>query len=140
MNRLLNIALATILSPAFIYGSCNKEKQSDKTDCTHVMCTMMFAMVTADITDASGNAVTADKVFTIKDGSHDTLHFEQQMLNGKYVVIDDSYVKNLQNKQAGFHFIAIKGNKEIVNEPYTISADCCHIKKEAGKDVITTGL
>lgn len=136
MKKIIYSLLALFSCQLFMYGTCNKEKQNS-TDCGQVMCTMMFAMVNAEVKDANGAAVTADKVFTIKDGTTDTLKFEQQVLNGGYVVIDDSYVKELQNKQALFHFIGIKNGQVLFNEPYTISADCCHIKKEAGKAVIT---
>lgn len=120
----------------FIYGSCNKERQA-AADCDKVMCTMMFAMITAEVKDAAGVAATADEVYTVKDGTKDTLRFEQQMLNGQYVVMDDSYVKELQNKTAGFHFMGMKDGRVLFNEAYSISADCCHVKKESGKAIIT---
>jgi hypothetical protein len=137
MKKILYSLTALITCQFFMYGSCNKEKQTGN-NCEQVMCTMMFAMVTAEVKDANNTSVTADNVFTIKDGNTDTLRFEQQMFNGQYVVIDDSYAKELQNKQAVFHFIGIKNGKMLFNEPYTISADCCHIKMESGKSEIIT--
>lgn len=100
------------------------------------MCTEMFKMVTIRIHDASGNPVKLDDYYTLHVASGEKAKITQGMDNGYYVVVDDSRRKDLQDRKAELKFIGTKDGKEVVNEAYTVTADCCHIEKISGKTEI----
>lgn len=100
----------------------------------------MFAKINADLTDSTGLPVVADTTYTIRTDNNDTLSTTAPFTTGTYTIIDDSYVYKMQNKQYTFRFLAVKNGKNIADELYTISADCCHISKQSGKSTIVVKL
>ena len=50
-----------------------------------------------------------------------------------YVVLTDSYQKNIQNSVENFVFHGLIGDSLVVNEPFVIKADMCHIDYVSGK-------
>lgn len=123
-------ALALLLLAA----SCQTTK---KAACApDVMCTMIFKSVTVHVLDGSGRPMLLDDAYTINVNTGETIKLEGTSTAGYYTVLDDSYQKKLQNKTAQFQFIGKKNGVRIVEETYRISADCCHIDKQSGKDEI----
>jgi len=120
-----------VASPFLMSTSCNKTAQ-----CKDAICTMIFAGITVEVTDAAGNPVAADEVFTVRKQNKERIVLSQFAGNGRFVVLDDSYVKKMLNSKELFTFIAMKNGMKLFEEDYTISADCCHVKKELGKDKI----
>ena len=97
----------------------------------------MFASVNVAVTDKNGNSINLQDFYTINIATGDTLRYNNSSWQeGAYTVLDDSYVSKMHNEKFQFRFAGIKNNATVVNELYTISADCCHISKEAGKDTI----
>jgi len=132
------LLILVVISPFFIYKSCDKGHDKHKSkDCKDAMCTMMFAMITAEVKDASGNNVTLDEVYTIRTSTGEKLKYDYSTSPGFYTILDDGYQKQLQNSSDKFQFIGMKGGVKVVDETYTISADCCHVMKQAGNAVIT---
>jgi hypothetical protein len=136
MRTIVNIVML-LGAVSFLGSSCAKTKSTTAKCADDVICTMMFAMVNTDVVDNTGEHVILDEAYTLRDDTGEKIKLEQTTNGTIYTVLDDSYVKKLQNTEAKFHFVGIKGGKQIVNEPYTISADCCHIKKVSGKEQIT---
>lgn len=136
MKKLSFIILVTTLGFLTQSMSCRDPKNAPG-ECGDIACTMMFAMVTVDVKDTSGNPVILDEHFTIRESNGQQIFNESQMPNaGTYTVLDDSYATTLRNRQETFRFIGKKNGVEVINEPYTISADCCHVNKESGKGQI----
>jgi hypothetical protein len=131
IHKLLAVPFALL-----VLSSCAKTKSTTAKCADDVICTMMFAAVTVTVTDNTGAAVTLDEMYTTRDDNGEKITLDQPDGGNNYTVLNDSYVKKLQNTQAAFHFIGIKDGKQVINEPYTISADCCHIKKVSGKSEI----
>jgi hypothetical protein len=78
--------------------------------------------------------VVFDDAYTINVSSGETIHLEANGAGvGHYTVLDDSYRKKLQNRTDRFQFVGIKNNQRIVEELYSISADCCHVSKVSGR-------
>lgn len=101
------------------------------------MCTLMFTTITLQIKDEAGRPVKLDDAYTVRVETGEKIRSTSQgMGEGYYVVLDDSYQKKLAKTTANFKFIGIKNGKEVVNEPFTISADCCHVAKQSGKEEI----
>jgi hypothetical protein len=123
--------------------SCNKtaskgDNKNPGNGCPEdVICTEMFAMVMVQISDINGTPARLDKVETIRKSTGEKINIEQQPMEGQYVVLDDSYVRKLQKQKDDFIFRGYKNNEMVVEETYTISADCCHINKESGAGELT---
>jgi hypothetical protein len=90
-------------------------------------------MVTVQVVDAAGNPVKLDEAYSIRSGTNEKINSTQESgMNNSYVVLDDSYQKKLAQSTSTFRFIGIKNSKQVIDEPFVISADCCHIKKNSG--------
>ncbi len=137
MKRLSFIVLAITIGLVTQSTSCRDPKDAP-VECGDIACTMMFAMITVEVKDNNGNAVVLDEHYTIRESNGAKITPDSQMPNsGTYTVLDDSFVSTLKNRQEKFRFIGKKNGVEVINEPYTISADCCHVNKESGKSEIT---
>jgi hypothetical protein len=97
---------------------------------------MMFAMISVQVTDAAGAPVKLDEVYTVRTGNGAKITVEQNMGEGRYTVLDDSYQKELTNITDDFRFVGIINGIKVVDEPYTLGADCCHVRKENGKEIV----
>ena len=132
MKNVLLLLAIIMLSPLLIASSC-KQTTTDNNPCKGVMCTMMFAMVTVEVVTSDGNPVVLDEVYTIRSKDGTKLQMEQHAgENGSYVILDDSYQKVLANSSEPFRFIGIKNGVKVVDEHYTIGADCCHVSRNSG--------
>jgi hypothetical protein len=132
---------AAILAICYIIttsSSCHKHHHG-KTGCEGVACTAMFAMINTKVVDANGRAVVLDDAYSQRKTNGDIYRSQQPMMwyDSSYVVLDDGYLTKMQNMSDTFYFIGTKGGKEVVREPFAINADCCHVNKLSGKDVIT---
>lgn len=108
-----------------------------KTDCKSAICTEMFAAVNVSVKDKNGNNINLQDYYTINIATGDTLRNNNGTWpEGAYTVLDDTYVSKMYNKKLQFRFIGRLNNSTVVDETYTISADCCHISKVAGKDTV----
>ena len=133
------IFLACIaLSPVFMATSCKDNKGgNNKTNCEGVACTMMFAAINVDVNNSDGSAAQLDEVYTLRESTSEKLTFPQNTEGGMYTILDDSYAKELQMKQENFRFIGMKNGQKVVDEPYKLGADCCHVSRTSGKETIT---
>src|SRR4051812_8339648 len=126
MRKLTFAAYLLLFSSLFINATCNK----DNRPCEDVMCTMIFASVTAQVVTPDNQAVQLDEVYTLRKSTGDKIRLTQQMAEGRYNIIDDNYQRTIQNTSETFELVGIKDGKQVVSELYLISADCCHVKKE----------
>jgi hypothetical protein len=97
---------------------------------------MSFAYISVKVKDGTGKDVKLDEAYTINTKTSDTIRHEQNLGDMGYTVLDDSYQKHLVNTSSTFQFIGIKDGKQVVNAPFVISADCCHISKVSGETEI----
>lgn len=122
-----------LLAATVLFLSCDKGDNDDK-DCKNAICTMMFASVNVHVLDTDSNNVKLSEYYTINIQTNDTIrHAGDTWPDEAYVVLDDSYTPRMYNKQYDFRFIGMSNGAMVVNELYTISADCCHINKVSGK-------
>ncbi len=120
MNRLFVPVLIILWG---IFPSC-KEKED-------VPCTMEFRTIGITVT---GDSLT--DYYTIRLFSADTLRFiygNPFIGNHWYPVLDDNYQSKIANTQENFRFIGKIKDSVVVNEPFIIKADACHIDKVSGK-------
>jgi hypothetical protein len=93
-------------------------------------------MVMVHVEDQHHEPVILDEAYTIRKRNGEKIVLSQNMGDGHYAVLDDSYKTNLENTKDEFRFVGVKGGKIVVDESYQISADCCHVQKESGRDTI----
>jgi len=122
--------------PFLTSSSCEKKKEKDRECPPNVICTMMYAMVNVTVKTSNDEPVELQKVKTVRKSTGEILTYNSNA-KGSYIVLDDSYVKSLQNQTDTFIFSGMLDGKEIVHEPFVIGADCCHVKKVSGRNAIT---
>lgn len=125
-------AVIVVLALPFLAMQCK-----NKNNCDRAICTEVLMSVSVNVTDKNGNNIDLQDHYTINVANGDTIRNNNgPWPEGAYVVLDDSYVNKMYNSRLQFRFVGIKNNIVVVDEAYTISADCCHINKESGKETI----
>jgi hypothetical protein len=135
MYRFFTVAVLAALVGA---SSCitRKKSQAASINCDSVACTMMFASVTVQVMDAAGNPAVLDSTTTL-DAAGKVVYKSITGHNGHYTVLDDSYRKELAMRTAPFIFVGYQGGKKAVEAGFTLSADCCHVSRSRGPEVVT---
>ena len=116
------------LSFLIIFYSCiNRNRNA-------VVCTMEFRTVAIKV-----NGDSLHSFFTIRQNTGDTIRFNQSNIfnNNSYPVLDDSYQSRIVNITENFRFIGIINDSIVVNEPFVIKADECHIQYVSGNLEVT---
>jgi hypothetical protein len=127
----LNILLMKSAFPVFfslivfnsVFSSCS---QKDKP----VICTKEFRTISITV-----KGEPLDEYFTIRIKTNDTIRIGRENVPGEniYPVLDDNFQKLIEGKTEEFRFIGYKNHEMVVNEPFVISADKCHINYVSGK-------
>jgi len=136
MRQLIIIAVLVLTAPLLLSSSCKKTTRNAATDCEGVICTMMFASVSTTVTNKEGTPVVLDEVYTIRKRTGEKIVLSQQQEGGRYTVLDDGYLKQFYKSTETFVLVGMKGQRKVVEEEFVISADCCHVVKQSGKEVI----
>jgi hypothetical protein len=129
-----------VAAPIFMNASCQKAVSNNNGGNTdrcnpNVACTMIFAMVTTQVIDGNGDAVRLDDYYTLRTSTGEKIK-SQETMEGYYTILDDSYLNKLKQSSDKFQFVGMKNGKQVVNETYTITADCCHVQKKEGRPTI----
>ena len=129
--------LLLVFVTTFFALSCKKPFNGSNT-CDGVFCTGVFNEIKITVVDNNKKPVLIDEFYTIRTSTNDTLYNSSITLNitPYKVVLDDSYLPKLRNQRDIFRYLAFYKKRLVADQPYTISADCCHIKKELGADTI----
>ncbi|MES2703393.1 MAG: hypothetical protein V4649_12180 [Bacteroidota bacterium] len=130
-------SVAMLALGALLFSASCRRKSVDVPDCRNVMCTTVFSSVMVNVVDAAGEPVVLDEVYTIRTSTGERIA-ANHMGDGIYAVVDDSYQSQIENLSEGFRFTGRKNGRIVVDEPYYIKADCCHVSKVNGKAVVTT--
>lgn len=130
--------LYCVVALPLLLSACNpKESIIPANNCSDVFCTAIFASVSINVEDKNGNAVELHDFYTVNRSTNDTIRSSVPSWNkGTYTVVDDGYTSKMFNKTYDFSFIGIVNNQVVINEPFSISADCCHVSKVSGKESI----
>lgn len=119
---ILTIATATILTSCIC-------KPGDLDICTQELRTIMI-----NVTTPAHHPAALDSAFTTRaNGEKITYQYQG---GGYYTVLDDTYHAKLKNNRDNFTFHGYRGGVKVVQEPFVISADNCHIRKVSGKDSV----
>ena len=111
----------------------------DKSDCPDTICTQNFVTITVFINDTNANPISLDRfeVLIIESGVDITrivseTAFEIMQQTGAYPVFGDEYQPSFANTEVQINFKGIINDQVIVNEDYTVGADCCHVYRISG--------
>jgi hypothetical protein len=134
MKRYIPLAIISSVTVIVLMADCKKKAQSVTSACDGIACTMLFAMVNITVSDSVGNTISPDDVYTLRVDNQDTIRTStSSVFENSYTIIDDNYLPKMRNSKHDFRFICKKNGKTVVDEPFTLSADCCHISKVSGK-------
>jgi hypothetical protein len=112
-------------------GSC-KEK------CKDAICTMEFAIVGVTVESSNNPNLEGITTRTSFSGSGNVLHDQGEPFHlNNFRIVDDSDLEKIGfNNQKSVLFEVFLNQKLIHSETYIVGADCCHVRKESGKDNI----
>ncbi|MCB9070987.1 MAG: hypothetical protein H6543_00695 [Prevotellaceae bacterium] len=98
-----------------------------------IACTEEYRFVTITI-----NGAQLDNFYTIRTSTGDTIRHNQEigLDSNVYVVLTDSYQQTIQNSVENFIFQGFIADSLVINEPFVIKADQCHIDYVSGKTEI----
>jgi hypothetical protein len=107
--------------------ACNKKNEP-------IFCTEEFRSIIITV-----NEVVLEEHFTLRNSTGDTLRFEEDAFweGTSYTVLNDLFKDTLRNRQENFTFYGIINDIVVVEEPFVIKADECHIELVSGRTEIT---
>lgn len=115
---MIRIASLLCLTTALLFNSSCSED--------FIACTEEFAMVGIEI-----NGANIIETFTIRNANGDTIRNEGNF-NNVFIVLDDGFQKELENREETFTFFAFDADSLRVSQEYVIGADRCHIERISG--------
>lgn len=128
------VRFALIAALGFALVAC-KNKKIVACD-EHVNCTQYFSMVTVRATNGKGVSASLDSVITIREQTKERIVATQSSEPGYLTVLDDGYVRFLQNQNDRFLLKGYQQGRTVFEKLFVISADCCHIKRVSGPDSV----
>ena len=120
-------ALLLTLSLVALLGMTSCEQNDE------VACTAEFVTIAITV---NGDAL--DDYYTIREDTGDTLRIGRENVWGEnvYPVLDDSYHAMLRNRTEPFRFQGVVAGAVVVDEPFVIKADECHVIYVSGKQEV----
>lgn len=129
--------IITMAAVTLLFG-CSASKKIVKTNpCEGMMCTDQFVSVNLQLVDKDGLPIRLDEAYITRISTGEVLRYERTgRAEGRYILVDDSYLKMLKNSSDQFQFTGKKNGAAVVQERYTLEADCCHVSMKEGRDKI----
>jgi len=127
--------ISIILFSIILLLSCNCNCESE---CEDVLCTEQFVTIVVTITDQDQNPFILDDYTVIDidnniDLTNDLKDYYQSFPDdGTYPIFDDNFQQDYQNQEIEIQFIGYLNSQEVVNEYYSVGADCCHVYPISG--------
>ncbi len=131
MHRIIIAFSLVLASPLLMASSCDRRQCPED-----IACTEIFSMVTVQVSGPDGMPASLDEVYTIRTSTGEKIIPDQSIGGGVYVVLDDSYRQKLQQQKDEFRLVGMQNGQKVLEEPFVIEADCCHIRKVSGADTL----
>ncbi|MFM7021928.1 MAG: hypothetical protein ACKOXB_03045 [Flavobacteriales bacterium] len=128
------IALVVSVS-AITLSSCETD------ECTGEICDQSYATIPVILKDTLNKPYILDS-YTVTAQSGGEVLLSKTInpsvdTTGIYVVLSDTEKSKVTKEGVYLTFVGKKGGNEVVNEPYRIAHDCCHVVIKSGKSLIT---
>jgi hypothetical protein len=134
-GSIVKIILTNIIFVVY-FGACSKEQK----ECTGAeICTEVYVTIRITVKNKSGNSAILDSIRTIIASTGEILpaEFDQNPgFEGVYTLIGDQSLKKISKKGTALQVEGYQNGLLVVDEPYLIGHDCCHLIKKSGKDLI----
>lgn len=119
----LKTVLFSLMAASLIFSSCKKD----------IACTEEYRYITITV-----QGEPLDAFYTIRDCNADTIRYAYDSLMGHqtYVVLADNYQPEIRNKTEHFSFKGFINNSLVVDEPFVIKANDCHIEYVSGNTTV----
>lgn len=100
--------------------SCNAEYDNEN----QVFCTLEFRIVSVEV---MGGELTS--YYTINESTQDTLYMlEQFQFQNSYPILtDNEHELFINNEPKSFLFVGFVDDEKVIEEPYLIESDRCHV-------------
>jgi hypothetical protein len=108
----------------------------------NVICTMDFRAVSVSAVNAANSPLQLDS-FVVTDLTGTPLppvngeRVFGELGNGRLMIVNDGWMQGHQGMQMPVQAKGFANGVMLFDQAYTIGADCCHVYKAAGPDVIT---
>lgn len=113
--------------------SCDKQNSSN--ECADAICTEDFRIFNVKVVDTNDKKIVLKSFMTLNIPTADTITFSMND-DTTYTVLDDSYREKIYNQTVDFRFYGTTQNGDEFNQPYSFTADCCHVSKVSGTETI----
>ncbi len=142
IKLLQSLKLLFILLIAINLCSCNNDDDSNATCDGMTECTDVFVTFTVSIKDQNQNPVALDafEVINIENGNTVTEPISEATLArarelGIYPLVSDGSLE--ANEERQIQFRGFINDEEVINNDYTVTADCCHLSSVSGNLELT---
>lgn len=143
MKTINTLSIFTLLS----LGCAQFDQDADySTQCENVACTQDFRTVMVTVLDNAGVKVPLDSIAVIHLKNNENITrqlepFEWEMAQetGSYPLFGDENVQKYRNQTLEVTFKGFISGNEVVNEKYTVGADCCHVGLVKGNTNVVIG-
>ncbi|OFX27576.1 MAG: hypothetical protein A2041_11935 [Bacteroidetes bacterium GWA2_31_9b] len=116
--------------------SCNTDNS--------IICTEEYRMLTVFLSDTSDNPVILTSNYTEKTSTDEIIYFIEEdnyfdsinRVNGIYILFTDGKMSMTTKSGTEFRFKGFIDSVLVVNEPYIIKNDGCHVLLESGNTEI----
>mgnify|MGYP001098310048 CR=1 FL=1 len=134
MKLFFKVITTVLFIFSVIFISCDVEEDES---CNSVACTEQFVTITVFIIDQGQNPVVLDRfeVINLRNQSNITIPLSSSgfllvQQNGLYPLVNDSGIDG--NQRQNLQFKGFINGIEVINENYTVEADCCHVNLVSG--------
>jgi len=122
-----------IIIPFFMLFSCQLNSDND------LVCTEEYRMLTVSLTDSIDNPLILTSNYTEKTSTSEIIDFVQEdnyfdsinRVNGIYILFTDGKMSMTTKSGTEFQFKGFIDSVQVVNEPYIIKNDGCHVLLES---------
>lgn len=109
-------------------------KDGDKNDlnCTAVLCTEDFRMLSITLKDEAGNPVVTDDVEVYYTKSKESLNLDENLIlmeEGVYIIATDAQMEDIDPEGTSITFEAHTDSKTTFSKKFEVGRDCCHIER-----------
>ncbi|RYD50843.1 MAG: hypothetical protein EOP52_12700 [Sphingobacteriales bacterium] len=128
----------SLLTLAFLVLTVSCKKDGSSSDsCNGATCTTDFRTVTVYLTDGSGPAHAIDSIRVLgPDGQPTRVQNTVYPGPGHYAVASDDWVRTDPKAALSFRVKVFQNGQPVVDTPYQVGTDCCHVFKISGPDTI----
>lgn len=122
------------------FAACKNPTIAD--GCAQVACTLDFRQVSVQLCDTSRVPFVVDSASVFLSNGQKVATQAITMLpnSGNYNVLSDDWVRIRPNASTAVRFQAYKNGKAVVDTPFVIGTDCCHVSKTSGPDTVVVRL